>query len=84
MVLELLQDMLINDHLIAAEHKSAVAIIKKIETSEIDDQNDQLHILLNPTQVNQNFFSLNDISSFFCRPQMLRLNRLLFPILLNK
>ncbi|CAF0902526.1 unnamed protein product [Adineta ricciae] len=56
MVLELLQDMLLNDHLIAAEHKAAVAIIKKIETSEIDDQNEQLQILLNPTQTSNATF----------------------------
>jgi hypothetical protein len=51
MVLELLQDMLVNDHLIAAEHKSAVAIIKQLETAEIDEKNEQLRLLLNPTQV---------------------------------
>ncbi|CAF3690493.1 unnamed protein product [Adineta steineri] len=50
MVLELLQDMLMNDYLIAAENKAAAAIIKQLETSEIDDQNEQLRILLNPTQ----------------------------------
>ncbi|CAF4158295.1 unnamed protein product, partial [Rotaria magnacalcarata] len=51
MVLELLQDMLFNNHLIAAEHKAAVAIIKQLETAEIDEKNEQLHILLYPKQV---------------------------------
>lgn len=51
MVLELLRDMLINDCLIAAEQKAAVTIIKQLETTEIDDQNEQLRILLHPTQV---------------------------------
>ena len=51
MVLELLQDMLVNGHLIAAEHKAAVTIIKQLETDEIDERNKQLHILLNPQQV---------------------------------
>ena len=51
MVLELLQDMLLIHHLIAAEHKAAVAIIKQLETAEIDVKNEELRILLNPTQV---------------------------------
>lgn len=51
MVLELLQDMLLNNHLIAAEHKAAVAIIKQLETAEIDEKIEQLRILLNPSQV---------------------------------
>ncbi len=51
MVLELLQDMLVNNHLIASEQKAAVAIIKQLETAEIDEKNEQLHLLLNPTQV---------------------------------
>lgn len=51
MVLELLQDMLLNNHLIAAEQKAAVAIIKQLETTEIDEKMEQLRILLNPTQV---------------------------------
>ena len=84
MVLELLQDMLLNDHLIAAEHKAAVAIIKKIETSEIDDQNEQLHILLNPTQVNPKHFPSSQISSCSFRPQTPRLNILPFQTSLNK
>jgi len=53
MVLELLQDMLLNNCLIAAEHKAAVAIIKQLETAEIDEQNEQLRSLLNPTLVKQ-------------------------------
>lgn len=52
MVLELLQDMLLNNHLIAAEQKAAIAIIKQLETAEIDEKIEQLRILLNPTQVN--------------------------------
>ena len=51
MVLELLQDMLFNNHLIDAEHKAAVAIIKQLETTEIDEKNEQLHELLYPKQV---------------------------------
>ncbi len=51
MVLELLQDMLLNNHLIATEQKAAVAIIKQLETAEIDEKNEQLRLLLNPTQV---------------------------------
>ena len=51
MVLELLQDMLLNNHLIAPEHKAAVAIIKQLETAEIDEKMEQLRILLNPSQV---------------------------------
>ena len=51
MVLELLRDMLLNDCLIAAEQKAAVAIIKQLETAEIDDQKEQLRLLLNPTLV---------------------------------
>ncbi|CAF3248330.1 unnamed protein product, partial [Rotaria socialis] len=43
--------MLFNNHLIAAEHKAAVAIIKQLETAEIDEKNEQLHILLYPKQV---------------------------------
>ncbi|CAF1324688.1 unnamed protein product [Rotaria sordida] len=56
MVLELLQDMLFNNHLIAGEHKAAVAIIKQLETAEIDEKNEQLRILLNPTQVSNTTF----------------------------
>ncbi|CAF3396735.1 unnamed protein product [Rotaria sp. Silwood2] len=51
MVLELLQDMLLNGHLIAAEHKAAVAIIKQLEINEVEENNEQLRLLLNPTQV---------------------------------
>ncbi|CAF0742957.1 unnamed protein product [Rotaria sp. Silwood1] len=51
MVLELLQDMLLNGHLIAAEHKAAAGIIKQLETNEIDENNEQLRLLLNPIQV---------------------------------
>jgi hypothetical protein len=51
MVLELLQDMLVNGHLIAAEHKAAVAIIKQLETDENELNKEQLHIILSPTQV---------------------------------
>lgn len=51
MVLELLQDMLLNNHLIAAEHKAAVTIIKQLETDEITEKNAQLRLILNPTQV---------------------------------
>ena len=51
MVLELLQDMLVNGHLIAAEHKAAVAIIKQLETNENEQNKEQLHIILTPTQV---------------------------------
>lgn len=51
MVLELLQDMLVNNHLIAAEQKTAAAIVKQIETAEIEEKNEQLRLLLNPTQV---------------------------------
>jgi hypothetical protein len=51
MVLELLQDMLLNNHLIAAEHKAAVTVIKQLETAEIDEKMEQLRVLLNPTQV---------------------------------
>jgi hypothetical protein len=51
MILELLQDMLVNNHLIAAEQKAAVAIIKQLETDEIDEHKEQLRLLLNPKQV---------------------------------
>lgn len=51
MVLELLEDMLINNHLIAAENKAAVVIIKQLETHEIDDKAEQLYQLLHPPQV---------------------------------
>jgi hypothetical protein len=51
MVLELLQDMLLNGHLIAAEHKAAVAIIKQLETNVIEENNEELRIILNPTKV---------------------------------
>ena len=51
MVLELLQDMLVNNHLIAAEQKTAAAIVKQLETAEIDEKNEQLRLLLNPTLV---------------------------------
>jgi len=51
MVLELLQDMLVNGHLIAAEHKAAVAIIKQLETDECEENNKELRLILNPTQV---------------------------------
>jgi hypothetical protein len=51
MVLELLQDMLVNGHLIAAEHKAAVAIIKQLETDECEEKTEQLRLLLHPTQV---------------------------------
>jgi hypothetical protein len=51
MVLELLQDMLVNGHLIATEHKAAVAIIKQLETNEREENNEQLQIILNPAQV---------------------------------
>jgi hypothetical protein len=51
MVLELLEDMLINNHLIAAENKAAVAIIKQLETHEIDHKAEQLYQLLHPPQV---------------------------------
>jgi len=51
MVLELLQDMLLNNHLIATEQKAAVGIIKQLQTAEIDENNEQLRLLLNPTQV---------------------------------
>ena len=51
MVLELLQDMLVNNHLIAAEQKAAVAIIKQLETDEINEKNAQLRLILHPTQV---------------------------------
>ncbi len=76
MVLELLQDMLLNNCLIAAEHKAAVAIIKQLETAEIDEQNEQLRSLLNPTLVKQ----WNDIfiywySWFIFSLQMQHLNR---------
>ncbi|CAF4459443.1 unnamed protein product, partial [Didymodactylos carnosus] len=48
MVLELLQDMLLNGHLIAAEHKAAVSIIKQLETDDIDKKAAELEMLLNP------------------------------------
>mgnify|MGYP000477637222 CR=1 FL=1 len=51
MVLELLQDMLLNGHLVGAEHKAAVAIVKQLETEGIDESSEQLHIILNPIQV---------------------------------
>jgi hypothetical protein len=51
MVLELLQDMLINNQLIAAEHKAGVAIIKQLETGEIDEKHEELRLLLNPIHV---------------------------------
>jgi hypothetical protein len=43
--------MLVTDHLIAAEHKAAVAIIKQLETNEIVEKSEQLKIILNPTNV---------------------------------
>ena len=51
MVLELLQDMLVNNHLVAAEQKTAAAIVKQLETAEIDEKSEELRLLLNPTQV---------------------------------
>lgn len=51
MVLELLQDMLLNNHLIAAEHKAAVAIIKQLETDEINEKHAQLRLILYPQPV---------------------------------
>ena len=51
MVPELLPDMLFNNHLIAAEHKAAVAIIKQLETDEINEKNAQLRLILNPEPV---------------------------------
>jgi hypothetical protein len=51
MVLELLQDMLLNGHLIAAEHKAAVGIIKQLETDEREANHEELRLILNPTQV---------------------------------
>ena len=51
MVLELLQDMLLNRRLIGTEYKAAVAIIKQLQTNEIDENNKQLHLILNPAQV---------------------------------
>ena len=68
MVLELLQDMLLNNHLIAAEHKAAVAVIKQLETAEIDEKMEELRILLNPTQVKYPQISplyLSNLSSGF-------------------
>ncbi|CAF3276365.1 unnamed protein product, partial [Rotaria sp. Silwood2] len=56
MVLELLQDMLFNNHLIASEQKAAVAIIKQLETAEIDEKKEQLLLLLNPKQVSNATF----------------------------
>ncbi|CAF1144001.1 unnamed protein product [Rotaria sp. Silwood1] len=56
MVLELLQDMLFNNHLIAAEHKAAVAIIKQLETAEIDEKKEQLCLLLYPKQISNATF----------------------------
>lgn len=58
MVLELLQDMLFNNHLIANEHKQAVAIIKQLETAEIDEKSEQLRELLYPKQVLRYIFIL--------------------------
>lgn len=76
MVLELLQDMLINNHLIAAEHKAAVAIIKQIETDEIDERNEQLRLLLNPTQVKEKNLREKKIDSKFSDAQRyIRTNR---------
>ena len=76
MVLELLQDMLINNHLIAAEHKAAVAIIKQIETDEIDERNEQLRLLLNPTQVKEKNLREKKIHSKFSDAQRhIRTNR---------
>lgn len=54
MVLELLQDMLVTDHLIAAEHKAAVAIIKQLETEEFNKKSEELRLMLNPPQVSIN------------------------------
>lgn len=51
MVLELLQDILLNGHLIAAEHKAAVAIIKQLETDECEENTKQLRVILNINQV---------------------------------
>ena len=51
MVLELLQDMLLNGYLIGAEYKAAVVIIKQLQTNEVDENNEQLHLILNPAQV---------------------------------
>lgn len=65
MVLELLQDMLLNNHLIAPEHKAAVAIIKQLETAEIDEKIEQLRILLNPSQVDEKECTLP--SSYLCQ-----------------
>ncbi|CAF0931200.1 unnamed protein product [Adineta steineri] len=48
MVLELLQDMLVNGHLIATEHKAAVTIIKQLETNEVEEKNAELQLILHP------------------------------------
>ncbi|CAF0918598.1 unnamed protein product [Adineta steineri] len=48
MVLELLQDMLVNGHLIATEHKAAVTIIKQLETNEVEEKNTELQLILHP------------------------------------
>ncbi|CAF3695070.1 unnamed protein product [Rotaria socialis] len=50
MVLELLQDMLVNGHLIAAEHKAAVGILKQLETNEAEENAKQLCMILHPIQ----------------------------------
>ncbi|CAF1335181.1 unnamed protein product, partial [Didymodactylos carnosus] len=49
MVLELLQDMLLSNHLIATEHKAAVSIIKQLETDEMNEKAAQIQLLLNPS-----------------------------------
>lgn len=51
MVLELLQDMLLNGHLIATEHKAAATIIKQLETNEIEQRDAELRMILTPIQV---------------------------------
>jgi hypothetical protein len=85
MVLELLQDMLVNGHLIAAEHKNAVAIIKQLEKDECEENNQQLRLILNPTLVKQNILSFFFLRSFFLLSLRIpHLNRSLFLILLNK
>ncbi len=61
MVLELLQDMLLNGHLIAAEHKAAVAIIKQLETNVVEANNEELRMILHPTQVQKRKSILHDM-----------------------
>jgi cellobiose-specific phosphotransferase system component IIB len=70
MVLELLQDMLVTNHLIAAEHRAAVAIIKQLETEEINEKVEEIRLILNPPQVRvicDDLLCISRLMAFFYR-----------------